>query len=1007
MIMINDERFTHNLQRWSVLNQDAAEKIKVLECQEIALIANEDGEWNLQKISEDEPAYLHSPLSPQREAQQWFLSLDLKDTLVVYIYGIGLGYYYEVIKNWLKEDPKRYVVFLENNLEVIKFFLQTERATAFLNDTQAKLFHFSWETSYFSFGFVTSLFSLASFKASALKFYQKNDTLHTVEFQARLSFFHDMRIGISAEFMNLAGEKGFIHNYYQNLMEIPSSKIESKMLDQFKGVPAIICGAGPSLAKNIHLLKELKDKALIMAGGTAMNVLNGAGITPHFGLGIDPNPSHYNRLISNTAFEVPFFYRQRMYNPALKMVHGERLLVAGAGGYRLPAWFENQLGLPEVVPIEEGHNVINFNLSIARELGCNPIIIVGVDLAYSNNSSYAPGLVRHAIQDPKDAFLTKYSHEELLVKDDIYGQPVHTLWKWINESLWFSHFASQYPEITLLNCTEGGIGFTRVPNMTLAEAASIYLKKNYDFSSLVHGEIQNSGVPQGLTTYKVLESLEIFARSLLDCETYCSIIALENSKIHQSVEVGQEVPAHLKNPAIEENLAKLEALDAFKYILTDYKERFLEIFFPRLVYLEYDSQLYSEKEIFLKKIVFEISLYSFLSSVARNNINIISSLLTKVVKESNNPEVTPSKKTLALKEKLQIERTHLSEQEHYSFVDSYLEIIDPELHLNLKKKCEGQAEQQLYANGALKTQHFLHEGKLYGPATYYAENGQLLAQNWYVEGLLEGKGFFYYLTGELYAIKRYRKGVLHGRQEYYFSNGLPKTILPYQDGLMNGEVLLYYASGRIKRQMHFKKGKKDGVERMWNEDAMLLIEAHYENDLPIGTAREWYSNGNLSKEIIYANDSDKLEIKKWNEDGAPHLEDATQGKDYFDLMTNHSTALTTSLHNIYQALVNIAPTIVEVKREDKSTSIEDDLLELQKEMDKLNKYSHEMLKISGTEGKTPKEAVWKTPEAERLVKAQLEGLTKNLSELTCETQASLTGLFEKLNLQKEVELFPN
>ncbi|KIC73069.1 hypothetical protein DB41_JT00050, partial [Neochlamydia sp. TUME1] len=72
-----------------------------------------------------------------------------------------------------------------------------------------------------------------------------------------------------------------------------------------------------------------------------------------------------------------------------------------------------------------------------------------------------------------------------------------------------------------------------------------------------------------------------------------------------------------------------------------------------------------------------------------------------------------------------------------------------------------------------------------------------------------------------------------------------------------------------------------------------------------------------------------------------------------------------------------------------------------------NRYSHEMLRISGTEGKAPKEAVWKTPEAERLVKAQLEGLTKNLSELTIETQASLKGLFEKLNLQKEVELYPN
>lgn len=86
---------------------------------------------------------------------------------------------------------------------------------------------------------------------------------------------------------------------------------------------------------------------------------------------------------------------------------------------------------------------MNFNLSIAKDLGCNPILVVGVDLAYSDNLSYAPGLVRHAIQDPKEAFLTKYSHEELLIKNDINGVPVNTLWKWVNESLWYAQFASK------------------------------------------------------------------------------------------------------------------------------------------------------------------------------------------------------------------------------------------------------------------------------------------------------------------------------------------------------------------------------------------------------------------------------------------------------------------------------------------------------------------------------------------------------------------------------------
>ena len=263
----------------------------------------------------------------------------------MYVYGIGLGYYYDVVQTWLKEDPKRCVVFLEDNLEVIKYFLETERATEFLKNPQAKLYYFQWETSYFSFSVITSIFALSPFKVSALRYYASTEPKRIMEFYARIAFFHDMRNGTCAEFISLA-PGGFIENYYKNLLEIPGSKLELKMKNQFVGIPAIICGAGPSLGKNIHILKELQNKALIMAGGTAMNVLNGAGINPHFGLGIDPNPAHFKRLISNIAFEEPFFYRQRMYHRALKTIHGERIFVTGAGGYHLAAWFEDKFDMP-------------------------------------------------------------------------------------------------------------------------------------------------------------------------------------------------------------------------------------------------------------------------------------------------------------------------------------------------------------------------------------------------------------------------------------------------------------------------------------------------------------------------------------------------------------------------------------------------------------------------------------------------------------------------------------
>lgn len=46
-------------------------------------------------------------------------------------------------------------------------------------------------------------------------------------------------------------------------------------------VPAVLCGAGPSLADNLEPLKQLQHRAVIVAVGHAVKTLRAAGITPH------------------------------------------------------------------------------------------------------------------------------------------------------------------------------------------------------------------------------------------------------------------------------------------------------------------------------------------------------------------------------------------------------------------------------------------------------------------------------------------------------------------------------------------------------------------------------------------------------------------------------------------------------------------------------------------------------------------------------------------------------
>ena len=63
-------------------------------------------------------------------------------------------------------------------------------------------------------------------------------------------------------------------------------------------------------------------------------------------------------------------------------------------------------------------------------------------------------------------------------------------------------------------------------------------------------------------------------RSLLTCESYCGTLTLEFGKILQKTQSDESFPENRKTPIIEEYMPKLEAEEAYKFILQDYKENF-------------------------------------------------------------------------------------------------------------------------------------------------------------------------------------------------------------------------------------------------------------------------------------------------------------------------------------------------------------------------------------------------------------------------------------------------
>lgn len=957
-------RFEKNCERWSFFCPDIAKKLPLVECFRISKQANPDGSLNLKSVHNKESFLLYSTENISQESMDWFSHLNLNNIEVLYVYGVGLGYYYPAAKKWLEEGfKKRFLVFLEDDLEVLRIFFETEMAEEILKDLQVRVFYVDWNEKEVVFDRIASTFIFQPFKVTGLNSYCTHKEQYA-EVNSYIAFYSNLRSGLMSEYIFSGGV--FFKNFYRNLLYLPFSRFGNGLFDQFKNIPAIICGAGPSLAKNIEVLKTLQDRALIFAGGTAMNAINAQGVIPHFGVGIDPNVYQYSRLIANQAFEVPFFYRNRMYHEALKMIHGERLYVTGAGGYYLAEWMERQLNIPTGKVLSEGYNVINFSVSIAQFLGCNPVFFAGVDLAYSQNRSYAPGIFSHAIHDPKQDFRTKSTNEELILKDDIEGNPVYTLWKWVHEALWFSDTASKNSESLFLNCTEGGVGFPGIQNMPLQEAAEKYLTRQYDFDGMIHCAIQQAAFPDVVTKEKIVEILKELLTAFKQCLEVFQNVQIKYSEMQQSILLGAEAPKDYFTEDITDTHAPLNENVAYIYILQSFNAKFIEFLAPQLRNIDYEAFQHSSiEDIHQRKIDLIIQRYRFLQQIAKININCIEEVL-KIHEDSLAMASVPAESIKGADKSPPKEKRSFMPPED---ADAGKDRIGTEAHVEFYS-----------AGGPKKMEQTTLNGKLHGFSIFYHKNGTLLSKTRYLDGKKEGKAWFYYPNGELYSLQCFREGKREGTQEYYYPEGSLKSSIHFNNGILNGDVFLYYPNGKLMRELHFVDGHRHGEERLWSVQGMLLIEAEYDMGRPIRTAREWYENGNLAKEIIYDKDSNRSLYRRWEENGMPWKPEMVSYDDYFDQVTKQSMILNDSFDHIVKSLKVVSTALPADSMGGKAEEIKKDIQDLEEKVKSLHRIGEEMRFESGLDPMNPNEPIWKSDSMRRRMEEHLGIVAKNMGK---------------------------
>lgn len=611
--------FNSNISLLKRKDAKLAYQIQIADPSQIEFCKDLNHQLNLKRIYQEQTYYYHSDEDVKKEAENWFATLQLENTSVLFVYGIGLGYYYEAAKAWLKQDKKRMLIFLEIDQAVIYRLLETRLGKTIIKDRQVQLMHINPKLEdQETLNELSWTYILCPYTISCLKLYEQADPEGYFEISHRLSHALVQKKILVDEYL-LYGIP-FLRNFYPNLFELPLSCSGNALFGKFKNTPAIICGAGPSLNKNIEFLKNLTNKALIFGGSSSLPALIVKHIIPHFGVAIDPNEAQLSRIESVKNHPIPFFYRNRFFHNALKILQGPRLYLTGAGGYSIAEWFEKELGISEEESLDEGHNVINFCLEIARELGCNPIILVGMDLALTNQQHYADGVVDTLKLTEADARDREDEDSELLLRKDIHGNPIYTYWKWITESEWIAEYAQLHQEKTFINATEGGIGFKGITNQSLEEVATQFLQGERQELKKLPKMIKEQTF-SWIKQEKIESLLRIFKQSLIKCVENFEILVNEMDKMEQQIRKGIKIES-LETPItiITEN--EIEQEVAQRYLLETFNLIFLRLHHRDISRLQGQTKKEMGQKILLQK-----ERLHFLKDVAKINIELITHVL--------------------------------------------------------------------------------------------------------------------------------------------------------------------------------------------------------------------------------------------------------------------------------------------------------------------------------------------------------------------------------------------
>lgn len=385
--------------------------------------------------------YYHSNKNSMADAYYYYQQYVNCDCTGYIVYGLGLGTHLDQIIVDGGEVP---IEIFESDIQVIHQFLRTRDVRQWLDKGNVKI----------TYDRNLDRFIEAMSHGEDKQIILHQPSIRHIKDDRKKDWIHNIYVRESG----IRNARVLLHTNFHSNQTFCVSDVEV-LRDKFVDKTVYIVAAGPSLDKNVGLLKVKPKNALILATGTVYRKLMKLGIQVDYVVIADPNPKIRNQIQGLEGQQIPLLLLSTAYQGFAKKYAGDGYIIYQEGFKKA----EEYAKINQKMTFDTGGSVSTLALDICIQFKCSKIVFVGLDLAYTNNFAHADGTSRRVAGNT----------DHLKKIPSIDGGKVPTSHIFEGFIRWFEQRLRK-PDVTMdvIDATEGGALITGMKIKTLRECMS-------------------------------------------------------------------------------------------------------------------------------------------------------------------------------------------------------------------------------------------------------------------------------------------------------------------------------------------------------------------------------------------------------------------------------------------------------------------------------------------------------------------------------------------------------